>query len=351
MNKRKSEKLADKHDEALLVLPCLFSDEGYSVTVCDPPYAGSYDYTPDLSIYDKYEDVKAYVLSGKYTDYSAQEYNTLVYRIRQKEAFLSYSLVRIAPTVMQEYLYSNGDYLMTVNQPINIDFLNEYCVMTKLTELTNFTNADNGSLILFQNSTTHNEQLLKTPEYIPDMNANTDYEKEIRTIDGHTLTIGNLAQAQHYQMNMAAMMKLADWFSYIKANGCWDNTRIIIVADHGRGLNNFDYMVFDDLDIEWFNPLLMMKDFNASGFNVDNEIMTNADVPVMATEGIIDFPVNPFTGKHITNEAKKASMLITASGNWRVRQNNGNVFDTSDAPWYEVTGDNIFDEANWKKVQ
>ena len=78
MNKRKSEKLADKHDEALLVLPCLFSDEGYSVTVCDPPYAGSYDYTPDLSIYDKYEDVKAYVLSGKYTDYSAQEYNTLV---------------------------------------------------------------------------------------------------------------------------------------------------------------------------------------------------------------------------------------------------------------------------------
>ena len=195
-------------------------------------------------------------------------------------------------------------------------------------------------------------QLLKVPEYIPDENCGITYQKEIRRVNGRTLTINNRTQAQHYHSNMAAIMALAKWFEYIRENGCWDNTRIIIVADHGRPLHNFDYMLFEDgLDVEGYNPLLMMKDFNASEFTVNNDLMTNADVPFMAMEGVIEFPINPFTGNGITNEAKSSPMLVTTSNNWNTRKNNGNVFDTSDAPWYEVTGDNIFDEANWKKVQ
>ena len=166
------------------------------------------------------------------------------------------------------------------------------------------------------------------------------------------LVINTRSQAEHYQCNMAAMIKLADWFEYIKKNGCWDNTRIIIVSDHGAKLGNFDYMLLgNDLDIEGYNPLLMMKDFGSQEFSVDTAFMTNADVPVMAMKGIINVPVNPFTGNFINDEAKKAPLLITASSKHNTRENNGNVFDTSDAPWYEVTGDNIFDKSNWKKVE
>ena len=66
MNRRDSEKLVDKHDEALLVLPVLFRDNGYEVTVCDPSWAG-YHFIPDLSIYSEYPGIKAYNLSGKYS--------------------------------------------------------------------------------------------------------------------------------------------------------------------------------------------------------------------------------------------------------------------------------------------
>ena len=46
----------------------------------------------------------------------------------------------------------------------------------------------------------------------------------------------NANQLAHYQINMAAMLQLANWFDYMRENGVYDNTRIILVADHGRGL-------------------------------------------------------------------------------------------------------------------
>ena len=51
LNRRDTESLGQKQDEALKVLPVLFDRNGYDVTVCDPPYAG-YSWTPDLSIYE-----------------------------------------------------------------------------------------------------------------------------------------------------------------------------------------------------------------------------------------------------------------------------------------------------------
>ena len=53
INARENESLKDKNNEALMVMPVLFMNEGYKVTVCDPPYA-NYNWVPDLSIFDKY---------------------------------------------------------------------------------------------------------------------------------------------------------------------------------------------------------------------------------------------------------------------------------------------------------
>ena len=66
-------KLMNKHNEAIKVLPVLFSQNGYEVTVCDAPYA-NYKWIPDLSIYDDYPDIEdiiidwpSYKESGKMT--------------------------------------------------------------------------------------------------------------------------------------------------------------------------------------------------------------------------------------------------------------------------------------------
>ena len=81
----------------------------------------------------------------------------------------------------------------------------------------------------------------------------------------------------------------------------------------------------------------------------DDSYMTNADVPALAMEGLIDDPVNPFTGNPVEMR-KDGPQTVTASIKCRLEQNKGNVFDTSDASWYEVTPGDIYDSSNWKEI-
>ena len=138
---------------------------------------------------------------------------------------------------------------------------------------------------------------------------------------------------------------------YLKANDVYDNTRIIIVSDHGKELGQFDSLkINSEVDIQAYSPLLLLKDFNAEGFNISDEYMTNADVPTMAVKDVISNPINPFTNKMITNMDKyNKNMKVTTPGLYNVTTNNGNVFDTLDSNWYEVTPGDITDAKNWKR--
>ena len=157
-------------------------------------------------------------------------------------------------------------------------------------------------------------------------------------------------QIIHYQTNMATMLQLGKWFDYMRENGVYDNTRIILVSDHGRLLEHSDELMLEDgMDLAYYYPLLMVKDFNSSGFVTNNEFMTNGDVPTLATSGIIENPVNPFTGKIISSDEKTAhDQYVIASFAWDVNVNNGNKFLPS--KWYAVH-DSIWDKDNWTVVQ
>ena len=112
---------------------------------------------------------------------------------------------------------------------------------------------------------------------------------------------------------MATILSIGRWLEWLKENELYDNTRIIIVADHG-----YDFFAFDDMqmdtgdgeyvDLEQFTPLLLVKDF-ADGsaekpLATSGEFMTNADVPTIAFRELINDPVNPYTGNKISNDQK-----------------------------------------------
>ena len=88
-----------------------------------------------------------------------------------------------------------------------------------------------------------------------------------------------------------------------------------------------------------------MKDFNAQEFTVSHEFMTNADVPTLAVNGLIEDAKNPFTGKIISSEEKNAhDQFIILSDIWDVTFNNGNTFRASQ--WASVN-DDIWNKENW----
>lgn len=212
---------------------------------------------------------------------------------------------------------------------------------------------------MMSNSTTHEVQLLQTPDYTPSYYVdNTTYDmlhSDRFTYNGVTANVTEPFQMKHYHINMGALLRMGEWFDYMRENGVYDNTRIIIVADHGApDLCSFDDMVIDfdgssnDIkDVLDYNPLLLVKDFNSKGFKTDMSFMTNADTPTIALKGIVSNPVNPFTGKPINSDAKQGEQHLILSELWDIEENNGNVFEP--AQWYSVH-DNLFDLSNWKKL-
>ncbi len=351
MNERKEERLADKHDEALKVLPGVFGDAGYNVTVCDPPYAG-YDWIPDLSIYDDCENVKAYNITGS-------KGGDVLEKKKQQSAFIYHCIMRAAPVVCQKILYKDGKY-MSEYMPLSIDlkFSNCYSALVALKNMTQISEDDSNNFLQLQNEITHNPVLLKTPEYKPaeDVSSsiadwNAPYNGENKVLGERVLKMENVNQAAHYHVNVAALSLLAEWFAYLKENDCWDNTRIIITSDHGRDLCQLEDMILDNgLDVEVYNPLLLVKDFWDTEFKESAEFMTNADVPALAVAGLIDEPLNPFTGNRLDKDYKSGKQMVTTSYNWRIVGNNACEFDTSDGHWYEVTPGNILDVNNWKLI-
>lgn len=351
MNARSDVPAVEKQNEALKVLPVLFNELGYDVTVCDPPLAG-YREIPDLSIYEDYPEIDTHVTMGAYLG-DDEKY---VKRIQdsQERNFFFYSIMKAAPVLFQRFIYDEGVYFEAAkNNTQSPAFMESYSVLANLPALTDIREDSKGGFVVIDNEAPHEPCLLQMPDYVPaDSVNNGAYEDSERfTLDGRTMKMDNSYQLEHYHVNMASYLQIGKWLDYLKERGVYDNTRIIIVADHGRTLGQFeDLLVSEELDVQGYHPVLLVKDFGEGEFNTSEEFMTNADVPAIALEGLMEQPVNPFTGTPITNEAKKeGNLLITTAELFD--QNPEYTLDTDDAAWYTITGEDIFDKNNWKKVE
>ncbi|MBQ6359793.1 MAG: membrane protein insertase YidC [Lachnospiraceae bacterium] len=359
INLRDDELLVDKQNEALKVLPVMFLNEGYEVTVCDPPYAG-YEWIPDLSVFNDYPEIKTFNTMGSYTsEFSAfrEEYEKL-----QMRNFFFYSIFKASPVVAQTAVYDEGKYYSSSNNTrVEQKFLEAYSVLIHLNDITEITDEDTNTLLCMTNKTTHEDTVLQMPDYEMSLHVDNNdfYDDSLYTVDGRTCKMGyngkrapTGAKFRHYCVNIKSYMELGKWFDYLRENGVYDNTRIIVVSDHGRMLKQFSYLNHEGkCDAEQFNCLMLVKDFNAHGFNISNEFMTNADTPVLATDGLIENPVNPFTGNAINSDEKTAhDQLCTTSKNWRV-DNRGEASQllSNKETWLTVH-DDIFNPDNWTVI-
>ena len=351
INERKEESLKEKHDEALLVLPTLFSEEGYEVTVLDPPYAG-YQEVPDLSIYDGLPGVQAHITSGYYETEETRERKDLQSR-RLSRKLVSYGLMRISPVAWRKVLYEDGNYHETEGTGyVDPVFLNYYPVLRSMSDLTEVTDEEENTLLVMQNATPHGASILQLPDYTLPLNVdNSGFVTDSRrNAAGELLNTSNYRVERGYDVNMASLLALSDWFQMLKEEGVYDNTRIILVSDHGYDLGVLpSIQTGEDLfDTTFLNPLLMVKDFNAEGDAVvSQKFMTNADVPFLATEGLTE-QKNPFTGEAFDPSGKEGEQIVTTSEHYALRDRN--TFYTEDGWWLSVTKD-VRDPLNWKVLR
>jgi len=242
--------------------------------------------------------------------------------------------------VLRLPLYSNGKWWNTnsITNDLNL-ILNNYAVLDLLPDLTGADSPGNTFLFMV-NELTHEPAFLQAPDYVP---------VPVVTNRGKS----KYADIINYPANAAALKRLGTWFEYLRKIGVYDNTRIIIAADHGADINSGLFPDSEKVPInrEIYNPLFLVKDFNSDfPFKTDYTFMTNADVPTLAFKDIVVNPKNPFTGNPISNEEKHGTLYITSSKRWMPYEHNANTFKILPNEWYIVHTD-IFNTDNWQSAE
>lgn len=341
-NKRENIPLREKHNEALKVLPAYFGSKGFDVTVTDAPLA-NFSWIPDNSIFD--ESIEALNLAGRYEKLWRREHDMelegFVLSDFIKRDFLFFNFFRVAPVSLRGIIYDHGDWWSTSEskgRDENSVLINWYSALDYICGLSD-TEGKGDSYFAIDNDTTHEPAYLQYPGYI--------LQREIT--DSGKNRIGGEYVFRHYQVNAATLRMLGKWMDWMKANGVYDNTRIVIASDHGRFFRQENRALVTDGDpdlINAYSSLLLVKDFGASGeWKQDGSFMTVADVPSIAVKGLEEKPLNPFTGKPL--ESSKENGILVGYGPIEANEHNRNTYKFT--PVYRVK-DNIFKGENWEKL-
>jgi len=345
MNRRNAVPLVDKHNEALLLMPGIFSKTGYTVTVTDPPYP-NYSEKGDLSIFDSYTNVFATITDSVYTKSWLNEHNLSFASKSQilRRNLFWYGLFRISPLALRRGLYLQGDWCSAdLSKKITLT-IDGYAVLDYLPKLTGIKNDTENTVLIMTNNTTHENSFLQAPDYRPAVSISNYGSSPFKKFAS-------------YHVNAASINRLGEWFDFLKSQDVWDNTRIILVSDHGAGPYdhragaNFPVKINLPFNVEQLNPLLLVKDFMARGNLItDSSFMSNADVPYLTFKNQIENPINPFTGNAISTAMKSNPLYIAISGTNRIENKKSNIFILDPKKDYYVHS-NIFNSNNWEKAE
>ncbi|HKM06474.1 MAG TPA: membrane protein insertase YidC [Sphaerochaeta sp.] len=346
LNARSSEKQVDKHNESLLVLPKIFLDGDYSVTLIDPPdsnFKWEADFTPFLS----YPDMKVMQHSGKFSSQYKKKFSDVLNADENYESTIIkkrmplFSILKTTMPILRRALHKRGSYYLAFgNPPDTENFLNAYAQLHFLPDLTDYEGEGN-TYTFIGNNTPHEPLLLQAP----------NYEPQAVVTDTHTPLDDNPGMDSidifHYHSNAAALRQIGAWFEELQEAGVYDNTRIIIVADHGFDLYSPYFEDFDSALHEYspYNPLMLFKDFDAEGiYKVDNSFMTNADAPLFAIQDLDVSSINPFTGSDLNASMNKEKVNVYTGDD-----NDGYVFDHDLNNSYSIHS-SIFEASNWTRL-
>lgn len=313
INKLKNKDILNKIEEGNFVLPKILKDRNWNVTLFDYQYNNN-------EFHNDY-------LIGEYSQLYRQEYiNSKVNisiknDISQIDQFVKYSLIYCMPKFLK-HLFTNRtnkeySYLFYTNH-----FIDNFSALFYLPYITDF-KSDNNNFYFIYNLLTH---------------ENVDVSQ--LQSDQYDLFFKNNKLNLYYE-NYVAYSLIGKFLLYLKENNVYDNTRVVIVADHGESYH------YHTPSKSFYNPILFVKDFNANGeYKTDNTFMTNADMPLIVLKDVVDNPINPFTNNKLTNEEKKEGvLLLNALDRYAPKHFKNKVFE-KDSKFIYVK-DYIFDKKNW----
>jgi len=292
INNRKEELLVDKVNAAITTMPRFFGAADYRVTVTDPVIANMQS-VPDISIFRDLPNVNARLLSGKLSDRFRAEFPG---KTEEKtgsfdfDILFRYGIFRASPPALRYGIYYKGQWWREAAYNSYGRAVGEFSSLYYLPDICSV-DGGNPTFNILMNSITH-EGGAYNSRYFPQEEPLTFSEEE-------KSRFGSEENAEYMYTLFSAMNQLVKWINYLKDNDIYNNTRIIVVSDHGGNYHSRR----DNAKMEGYNPLLMVKDFNNKGpLMVADEFMTHADTPYLASIGLFEGRLdNTVVSTEITN--------------------------------------------------
>lgn len=335
---RYKESWLDEYYKALQVLPVIFAESNYNVSILN-------QFWMDYSKFDKFKNISGHSTRFEFINNYCYQYKDEFlfkdyYRLLS-DTLLRFSLFRISPYIFHTIIYNKGRYLLfneyTYDSSYSKYTIDGHALLHYLPNITKITDDNSNQFTVLVSDIVCHAAFMKIPDYKPSNNIKFRGS-------------GLFSEEKYYHAMVSSFSLLAKWFDFLKDNGVYDNTRIILVSDHGlKVMNPFneENNLPRERELLEFNSLLMVKNFNADfDIKTNNTFMTNADVPHIATEGLVYPLIDPFTGKEMSIE-KANGVTITCNDYWEPDDFNKTTIKPDE--WLFVK-DNVFDPANWSKI-
>lgn len=339
INLRKDIPLKDKINESLTMMPRIFSEQEWRVNITDPSLANM-RWIPDTSIFDGIPRVKARNIKGHFKQRFLEEHDYPEEKTTDSfdyDILYRYALFRISFPAMRYSMYYNGSWWRDGR---NNGFARSLEVFPNLYYLSDLCAVDDerSSLNIFMNETTH-EYGAFTSQYMPSAEP-VRYDAEA------VRKFGSENAVSYSYVYLAAIRAIGNCLLRLKELGVYDNTRIIIVADHGGTLpNNY----FEEAGMERFNPLLLIKERNERyPLRISDTFMTIADIPFLVTRDI-DRPVNSYTGE-LLDDSRKNELLYIHEAPGSQNRHGPNLFTLRSSRIVPPNRD-IYSASAWKEAQ
>ena len=331
INDRREEFLVDKVNSAITAMPRLFGEAGYRVTVTDPVIANMQS-VPDVSVFRGLPNVNARLLSGKLVD----RYRTEFPGISEEginafdfDILFRYGIFRASPPALRYGIHYKGQwwreaaynsYGRAVAEFSSLYYLPEICF------------ADNGepTFNIFMSAVVHEGGAYNSDYFLQ--------EAPLVLTEEEILAFGSKENAEYIYTLLSALKQLVKWIHYLKREGVYGNTRIIVVSDHG----GYYLSRPDNANMEAFNPLFMIKDFNNKGsLVVSDEFMTHADTPYLAFMDLAFVPPE-YTALEEKKYGKMTAVAAVSSQPLRHGPYQFNLFAKR-----ELKGREVFRKESW----
>ncbi len=326
MNAR-GKRLLDVATESYTILPHNFSRAGYQVNFVNPKGLG-FTMVGDCG-YLVMDGVRCRHVSPAVTKRLADQMGMEVNNDKLPASSYADLLVllggmRSVPYALKNALYHRGNWQPVVDHSAGSTF-REWAELKALPTLT-ATDSPDSNLSIIMNVLPH-EPYFMGEDCLPRTSRLTLSEDEVSTRK-HKSLFG----LQHAVATRCSLLLVADYLDFLKAEGVYDNTKIIVVSDHGivgpvrdrssRALRGGT----SEGDFVRSRSVLLIKDEGRRGaMTISEEFMPNAEVPRIACEQIGGC-VNPYLGNKTIEAHGRDEPFYVARTPWRFNRQRPNSF-------------------------